>query len=544
MSTTIQTIHEGVVMRMPAFFLAILLLIICTATVQAKIIHVPGDSTTIQGGINGAVSGDTVMVHPGTFHEHDIDFFGKAITVTGTDPEDSAVVASTVVDGDSLGRVFVFQSEEDSASVLAGLTITGGYAYKGGGILCSESSPKIIRNVIKDNDAFGGWDEGGGGMCNIGSSPTVSNCTFSSNSANRFGGGMSNSDNSNPKVANCTFSINRAYYRGGGIYCEYDSSPTVNNCTFRGNITHGYGGGIYNGSSYSTLTVTNCTFSGNSAEDSGGGIYNGSSYGTPTVTNCTFSGNSAEVSGGGICNGTRGTSTITNCTFSGNSAEVSGGGMYNGYSSTPTVSNCTFSSNTAWDGGGMHNIESSPIITNNTFFENSALFGGGMNNEDNSSPTVINCVLNGNSAQFYGGGVYNWFHSTPTFTNCTISGNSAQYYGGGMLNWQSSPIITNCILWANIGGSIYNVASIPIVTYSNLEGGYTGEGNIDTDPRFVTFKGFEYLLHPKSPCVDAGDPAIEDALYDWHPKWPDNYPNGSCSDMGAYGGPGNINWLP
>jgi hypothetical protein len=126
MSTTIQTTNEGDLMRIPAIFLTVLLLIICSATVQARVIHVPGDSTTIQGGINGVVNGDTVMVHPGTYYEYDIDFFGKAITVTGTDPEDSAVVASTVVDGDSLGSVFVFQSGEDTTSVLAGLTIKGG----------------------------------------------------------------------------------------------------------------------------------------------------------------------------------------------------------------------------------------------------------------------------------------------------------------------------------------------------------------------------------------------------------------------------------
>lgn len=55
--------------------------------------------------------------------------------------------------------------------------------------------------------------------------------------------------------------------------------------------------------------------------------------------------------------------------------------------------------------------------------------------------------------------------------------------------------------------------------------------------------GFEYLLKPGSPCIDTGDPSIEDALYDRHPRWPDWYPDGARSDMGAYGGPGNRGWL-
>ena len=35
----------------------------------------------------------------------------------------------------------------------------------------------------------------------------------------------------------------------------------------------------------------------------------------------------------------------------------------------------------------------------------------------------------------------------------------------------------------------------------------------------------------------------EDGLYDSHPRWPEWYPNGARSDMGAYGGPGNADWL-
>jgi len=56
-------------------------------------------------------------------------------------------------------------------------------------------------------------------------------------------------------------------------------------------------------------------------------------------------------------------------------------------------------------------------------------------------------------------------------------------------------------------------------------------------------RGFDYLLRPGSPCIDTGDPSVEDSLYDWHPRWPDWYPNGARSDMGAYGGPGNSGWL-
>jgi CSLREA domain-containing protein len=84
---------------------------------------------------------------------------------------------------------------------------------------------------------------------------------------------------------------------GAGIYNE-GGTVTVTNSTFSGNSAGDSGGAIFNESG-STLRVTNSTFSGNSAGDSGGGIYNG---GTLTVTNSTFSGNSASTQGGAILN--------------------------------------------------------------------------------------------------------------------------------------------------------------------------------------------------------------------------------------------------
>jgi len=126
----------------------------------------------------------------------------------------------------------------------------------------------------------------GGGMYNYGSSsPTLTNCTFSGNSAEENGGGMHN-DESSPTLTNCTFRGNSAN-RGGGMYNVTYSSPTLTNCTFSGNSAN-YGGGMYNAGSNPALN--NCTFSGNSANDYGGGMYNPAS--SPPLTNCILWGNS------------------------------------------------------------------------------------------------------------------------------------------------------------------------------------------------------------------------------------------------------------
>lgn len=162
---------------------------------------------------------------------------------------------------------------------------------------------------------------------------------------------------------------------GGAIY-NFRGTVTVTNCTFSGNSAC-KGGGIYN--FFSTLTVSNSTFSRNSASGTydckGGGIYN---YGgTVTVTNSTFSGNSAPGSyGGGIYNES-GTLTVTNSTFFGNSASGTygwGGGIYNGSEGILTVTHSTFSGNSANTGGGV-NRSGGTVTLRNTIVANSTSGG-------------------------------------------------------------------------------------------------------------------------------------------------------------------------
>ncbi len=65
------------------------------------------------------------------------------------------------------------------------------------------------------------------------SSPVMTNCTFSGNSAGYYGGGML-SDASSPALTNCTFSGNWAGQGGGGIYNQPGASPALTNCILWG----------------------------------------------------------------------------------------------------------------------------------------------------------------------------------------------------------------------------------------------------------------------------------------------------------------------
>ena len=239
------------------------------------------------------------------------------------------------------------------------------------------------------------------------------------------------------------------------------------------------------------ITVTGGNANGSGLNGHGGGLYVTS--GSPTLTNCIFSSNAASEGGGGTYNSSS-SLTLIDCIFIGNSVTGTygkGGGMYNA-SSSPRLTNCTFSGNPAYGGGGVYNASSSsPTLTNCIFSANSAKHSGGGMSNFGSSPTLTNCTFTGNSVTGtygQGGGMYNASSSSPMLINCTISGNSASgtnALGGGMYNSSSSPSLTNCIIWGNIGGAISTNVGTPVITYSNIQGGYAGTGNIDADPLFV-----------------------------------------------------------
>ena len=159
-------------------------------------------------------------------------------------------------------------------------------------------------------------------------------------------------------------------------------------------------------------------------------------------------------------------------------------------------------------GGGMYISNGSPSIINCTFYRNHAISKGGALYNKQSPAKVVNCIFYNNYAQG-GAAVFNDNQSSSVLTNCTIYGNRAAY-GGGIANADYSlPLITNCILWANIGttegNQIHNQMSSPFITYSNIEGGWIGPGNITGTPVFADPENGDFHLLPSSPGIDTGD---------------------------------------
>jgi len=277
---------------------------------------------------------------------------------------------------------------------------------------------------------------------------------------------------------------------GGGMIITPSGSPTVQNISFIGNHANGYGGGFYN---EGNPALSHVVFKNNSCNNSGGGLH---TLGSPVLSDVDFTGNQA-VSGGGLnIQGSYNTVTINRARFTGNRAlsntyYTSGGGMYvnQGDGSNLTLTNVIFNGNTStWYGGGM------------------LIFVGDLH--------MTNVLFSGNWAGYSGGGM-DIRQVTPVLTNVTFSGNRS-YYGGGLYLASSGINMVNSILWGNAasyGSQIYTDNGTVIATYSDIQGGYSGEGNIDADPMFTapisatvapTTTG-DYHLQITSPAIDAGD---------------------------------------
>jgi hypothetical protein len=225
----------------------------------------------------------------------------------------------------------------------------------------------------------------------------------------------------------------------------------------------------------------------------------------------------------------------------------------NGEDSTAVITGFTIMRGMAWfgHGGGIYCNGSSPTIRSNIIRDNVAFYYGGGIYCGNLSPRIIDNVIIGNRGSRGGGGIYCNFESGPTIannnicmnqtdgngggifcneadpiiTNNTVAGNGADSSGGGIYFHFCAPLIANSILWDNTAASGEQLhvdnPKPPVVIYCDIDGGWDGEGNLDTLPLFMAPADSNYDLCAQSPCIDAGDPGLTD-------------PDGSRTDIGRW----------
>lgn len=179
-------------------------------------IRVPQELSSIQGAINAAIAGETILVSPGVYYEHPV-IPNKRLIVRGV-----AGAESTIIDAQHTGRGFIVDQSGAAGSVIEGLTIRNGQHLISAGLLI------IPANVV------------------------VRDCIFHGNIAEFYGGAIYSAEN--VTITNCLMYDNQSA-NGAGVHIEVTSAPSfITNCTIV-NSYEFYGHAIY--ANYAFVNVRN-----------------------------------------------------------------------------------------------------------------------------------------------------------------------------------------------------------------------------------------------------------------------------------------------
>jgi parallel beta-helix repeat protein len=317
-------------------------------------------------------------------------------------------------------------------------------------------------------------------------------------------------DNSSITIINSVFEDNEAPTGsdgGGAIEILNGSDAMIENNMLVNNYSTAYGGAIY-------IDNSSPVINGNTITDNIAGYY-------------------GNAGGGGIAVFGNSSPEITYNNISSNSVNPSGG----------------FSVRRGYGGGIYYAGADDGFIANNTISNNivdwepqTETYGGGIYIYG-ADLQVENNVIDHNQAQSNDGGGIFMYYSNSVFINNTIAYNIAGDFGAAVYSEYSSPTFINSILYFNqdsTGNEIWAENSNVTVRYSDIQGGWQGQGNIDDDPMFRDPENGDFHLMSRrcgdnynSPAIDAGDPSIADEYLRC-----DRGLGTELSDMGAYGGQG------
>ena len=189
------------------------------------------------------------------------------------------------------------------------------------------------------------------------------------------------------------------------------------------------------------------------------------------------------------------------------------------------ITNCT-ANNSA---GGIYLYNSESVVSNSTIFNTTGAHSGGILGWG-GSPTLINLLIYNNQGGVAGGIKADACNMTIKHSTIVKNMNSGIWAGNTTtINIENSIFYKN---GASPSDQIVNGGSTRNVSYSLVEGGYAGEGNINLDPIFQDFSLDNFKLQNYSPTIGSGsndNTTGKDIEGNPRPN-----PSGSNPDMGAY----------
>jgi hypothetical protein len=217
------------------------------------------------------------------------------------------------------------------------------------------------------------------------------------------------------------------------------------------------------------------------------------------VVDCQVQGNIAINGGGGVYMEAEG--HLDGVLLAENHADSGGGGKF--IDATGTVYACTIQDNTSPNGGSAMDCSRSSLqFENCRITGNSGGWAGGLvfwanGTYENVEVNIQNTVLGNNSGGGGGGAIA--CGVTAYLRNVSFYNNTSSWDAGGFSSIGGSAVtMENCVLWGNSSPQVFGS---PSISYSCVQNGYSGTGNIASDPLFNTTT---WELGLGSPCVDTG----------------------------------------
>jgi len=481
---------------------------------------------TIAEGLNKSSNRDTLELVAGTYdgvNNRNLNMQGMTRIIRST-----AGAATTIIDCQNLGPAFVFNNDENDSVHISGLTIINGSASNGGAVSITGADPVFENMIFRDNSGTGN-------------------------------GGAIYLNDSESSFTNCVFDGNHSA-DGGAIYMD-GGAALMDHCTFINNTSDDTTGvSIASG----TLEILNSIYWGNHDIDEnasvafsnvmGGFDGEGNMNGRPGFTDAengnvtlldwspmigsarSFNAVEADIAGvarpdtanpdmGAYENSLHAPSAYTSVTW-----HVETTGTDEVIYSNPSTSTGSFES---IDWVMDHVLEGDSVIVHPGYYDNGFSNWGksahirGSSSKPDDVWISEEMEFNGGSSSLHmlsihndaGDGVvvsagsidisYVLIDSVSgeaialsdtadaTISNVTLYGN-----GHALVDSSTGSVsVVNTIIWGNTNA----VAGDPTITYSNVQGGYTGAGNVNVDPLFTNASEKDFELNILSPCIDAGD---------------------------------------